>query len=69
MKPGKRSRNKQLSILDSRFEEIQTKSESLTHEDVRVVTGFERALQLLQLPAGEVGASSTTFSATLAALF
>jgi len=37
------------------FDKVEPGGERLPHEDVRVVWGLERLLQLLQLPAVEVG--------------
>lgn len=49
--------------------EVEAERERLSHEHVRVVTGEERSLQLLQLPAVEVrpGAPSLTGQVVIAA--
>lgn len=41
--------------LDSGLDEVQPEGQGFPHEDVRVVGGLERLLQLLQLPAAVVG--------------
>lgn len=54
---------------DSRLLEVEAQGECFPHEHVRVVTGEERSLQLLQLPTVEVrpGASSLAGQVVIAA--
>ena len=44
--------------LNAGLNEIQAQRQCLAHEHVRIVALVERFLQLLQLPAGEVGAGA-----------
>lgn len=49
--------------LNSGLDQIQAQRQSLAHEHVGVVALIERLLQLLQLPAGEVGAGAPPLAA------
>lgn len=49
--------------LNPGLDEVEAQSQSLPHEDVGVVALIERLLQLLQLPAREIGASSPPLAA------
>lgn len=48
----------EVTYSDSGLLEVESEGERLPHEDVRVVTGEEGSLQLLQLPRVEVGPRS-----------
>ena len=55
------------SYRDSALLELQPESERLPHEYVGIVAGEEGPLQLLQLPAIEVGSTASSLAAAVVA--
>ena len=47
--------------LDTRLNEVQLHGQRLSHKHVRIVAVEKGTLQLVQLPAGEVGAAAASF--------